>query len=161
MRTLVIIRHAKAEGAELGVSDFNRKLTDKGKNDAAKMSSILYKKSILPQLLICSTAKRAFQTAAIFAEKYSIEKKEIVKQNRLYEEFGAGDLKQLLTSVAQTRGIVFLIGHNPTLADLIGKLTDNFDGHLPTSGIAVINFDIDKWDDLESLKGEIKLFVSP
>ncbi|MFZ4456236.1 MAG: SixA phosphatase family protein [Bacteroidales bacterium] len=161
MRILVIIRHAKAESAELGVNDFNRKLTGKGKNDAAKMASLLKEQNINPQLLICSSAKRAYQTCAIFAEQLSIEPKEIVKKNSLYEEIDVTELKQLLTEVAQTRGTVFLFGHNPTLANLIGELTNDFDGHLPTSGVAVIKFNIDNWDELEGVKGEIKLFATP
>ncbi len=161
MRTLVLIRHAKAEAAEVGVNDYNRKLTEKGKNNAAKVASILAKKDIYPQLLICSSAKRAYQTCVIFAEHYSIGKKEIVKKNRLYEEFGVAELKQLLSELAKTRGTVFVVGHNPTFASLVCQLTDNFDGHMPTAAAAVISFDIDSWDNLEDAKGEMKLFVEP
>ncbi|MDD2799291.1 MAG: histidine phosphatase family protein [Bacteroidales bacterium] len=161
MRTLVLIRHAKAESAEQGVNDFNRKLTDGGKSDAAKMASLLKKQNINPQLLICSSAKRAYQTCAIFAGQFSIESKEIVKKNRLYDEIDVPELKQLLTEEAQTRGTVFVVGHNPTLANLIGELTTDFDGHLPTSGVAVIKFNIDNWDELGVEKGEMKLFATP
>jgi phosphohistidine phosphatase len=160
MRTLVIIRHAKAESGSV-MNDFNRELSDKGKKDAVKMASILSKQNVRPQLLLTSSAKRAYQTCAIFAAQFTIDKKEIVKKNLLYNEYSVSDLKQILVESAQTRGTVFVFGHNPTLAHIISKLTTNFDGHFPTSGVAVIDFDIDKWDDLDSAMGKMRFFEVP
>ena len=122
------------------------------------MAAILSKQNVRPQLLLTSSAKRAYQTCAIFAAQFTIDKKEIVKKNLLYNEYSVSDLKQILVESAQTRGTVFVFGHNPTLAHIISKLTTNFDGHFPTSAVAVIDFDIDKWDDLDSAMGKMRFF---
>src|ERR1700754_2302322 len=61
MRTLVLLRHAKAEHPEVG-SDFDRRLTTRGKADAAAAGVWLAAEGIRPELVLCSAAARTRET---------------------------------------------------------------------------------------------------
>jgi phosphohistidine phosphatase len=60
MKTIVFMRHAKAEVIKLEKSDFDRKLTDKGKIDAQNAAKSLLKDIHKIDLIITSSAKRTF-----------------------------------------------------------------------------------------------------
>lgn len=60
-RTLVLLRHAKAESAA-GTPDIDRRLTSRGHADAAAAGAWLGNQRCWPQLVICSPARRTRQT---------------------------------------------------------------------------------------------------
>src|SRR5256885_16922284 len=60
-RTLVILRHAKA-ARPAGVADVDRPLTDRGHADAAAAGAWLAARGYVPDLVLCSPAKRTRQT---------------------------------------------------------------------------------------------------
>ena len=61
VRTLVSVRHAKAERPD-GVADIERTLTERGHADAAAIGAWLAHHDMRPDLVICSPAKRTRQT---------------------------------------------------------------------------------------------------
>lgn len=65
MKKLVLIRHAEAEPETGNISDFDRNLTAAGKKDAAKMAAVLLNNTVAPEIMICSPAARALETAHI------------------------------------------------------------------------------------------------
>ena len=161
MKTLVLIRHAKAEQSIPGGTDFERNLTDKGKENALEMASNLHKKGIKPDLIISSSAKRASKTAAIFAEKFSIEKSQILKKDFLYRNYGVKEIKKLLMEEAKKLNTVFIFGHNPTISWLAASLVSGFSQNLPTSGVVIIDFNTDDWSEIGQLQGELLMVERP
>ena len=69
MKTLLLIRHAKSSWDQAGLSDFDRPLNERGKNDAPVMAKRVKEKEIELDYLISSPAKRAKKTAKYFAEE--------------------------------------------------------------------------------------------
>lgn len=69
MKQIVIVRHAKAVpyGYE---DDFNRDLTERGINDATKISSELKQRGINADIMVSSPAKRALKTAHILQKTW-------------------------------------------------------------------------------------------
>ena len=67
-RTLVLIRHAKSSWSNPGEADFERPLNDRGERDAPRMGARLKELKIKPDLIVCSPAKRAKQTAKRIAD---------------------------------------------------------------------------------------------
>lgn len=109
------MRHAKAEVIKLEKSDFERKLTDKGKNDAQNAAKSLLKDIHKIDLIITSSAKRTFKTAKIVAEEFDIDKKEILCFDELYEAEHNEYLK-VIRSIDDTNvNTVLVVGHNPTI----------------------------------------------
>ncbi|MGW3601658.1 SixA phosphatase family protein [Micromonospora sp. NPDC005161] len=61
-RTLVLLRHAKAEQGGEGTDDAHRPLSARGHADAAAAGAWLAHNGLLPDVVICSTALRTRQT---------------------------------------------------------------------------------------------------
>lgn len=59
MTRLFLLRHAKAKWAEPGSRDYDRALDETGKADAAKVALAMQSAGYLPELVLCSGAKRA------------------------------------------------------------------------------------------------------
>ncbi len=69
MRRLFLIRHAKAEPS-VGRDDYERALTERGRDDARRVAEVLAARDMLPDILIHSGALRTKQTAEIFASEW-------------------------------------------------------------------------------------------
>ena len=65
MKQLLIVRHAKSDWGNAGISDFNRPLNERGIINASLMGKRLKVKGILPNALISSPALRAITTAKL------------------------------------------------------------------------------------------------
>ncbi len=87
MKTLLLVRHAKSSWNDLTLSDFDRPLNDRGKDDAPQMAKRIKDKKIKIDLFISSPAKRAKKTANIFMEIFDENKKKyllLVNQNEIF-----------------------------------------------------------------------------
>ncbi|HEY0356372.1 MAG TPA: histidine phosphatase family protein [Flavisolibacter sp.] len=65
MKTLLLVRHAKSSWDAPGLSDFDRPLNERGKNDAPEMAKRLKAKGVSIDLFVSSPAKRAKKQPAI------------------------------------------------------------------------------------------------
>jgi phosphohistidine phosphatase len=166
MRRLFLIRHAKAEPS-VGQVDYERALTDRGRDDARRVASALAARDALPQTLIHSGALRTKQTAEIFAAQWP-------RRVALEEQLGLYDATQgMLFSRAralpdQTESVAF-VGHNPGLGELATTLAGygaypelrRMALKFPTCAVAVIDFEIEAWDDLDRKSGLLALYLTP
>ncbi|HWG99839.1 MAG TPA: histidine phosphatase family protein [Pilimelia sp.] len=141
-RTLVILRHAKADRPE-GVRDADRPLTERGHADAAAAGVWLRREHYRPDLVICSPARRTRQTwhgvAGALADPDGRCEIPVHYERDAYEG-GTADLLRLLRGAPATAHTVLVVGHNPTVSLLSGLLDPDApadsDG-LRTSGLAV------------------------
>ena len=90
----------------------------------------------------------------------------------LPELYGA-DPSQLLKTIRAASSTdpkaLMLVGHNPGMHELALALTGSGDAaprkaltdNLPTSGLAILDFAGDDWDDVAFRRGRLVLFVSP
>jgi phosphohistidine phosphatase len=166
MRRLFLVRHAKAELAA-GREDYERKLTDRGRADARLVAKTLAARRILPDLLIHSGAARAKQTAEILAAEWRTK-------IELEEDVGLYDAS-LTTLLDRTRALghadksVGLVGHNPGLGELATALTGSgaepevsrLFAKYPTGAVAVLDFSIKRWKELERNSGMLALYLTP
>jgi phosphohistidine phosphatase len=67
MKTIYLVRHAKASRDERGIKDWERPLTVAGIYRAQKVARTLYDKKTLPARMISSHAFRSLNTALLFA----------------------------------------------------------------------------------------------
>jgi phosphohistidine phosphatase len=160
MKQLFIIRHAKSSW-DIGVlNDFDRSLNQRGHTDAPAMAKRLIDKNIAIDLFVSSTAKRAFTTAAYFAEAFHKEEKVILKVDELYHAMPAvfyktiGGLSNEFNSVA-------LFSHNPGITEFVNELTKTQIDDIPTCGIFAVSVHCQSWGDFKSAKKEFLFFDYP
>jgi phosphohistidine phosphatase len=151
--------------------DQDRRLDERGLKDAAEMGAWIGTHPPFPNQVMVSPAVRATQTWDIAWEAM----KEHTPKPRveLVPELYGAETTQLLQSIRMASVSdpkrLMLVGHNPGMHELalalIGSgekaarqaLSDN----LPTSGLAIFDFDIDDWNDVAFRRGRLVLFVSP
>jgi phosphohistidine phosphatase len=160
MKRVVIVRHAKA--VPYGYDDdFNRDLTDRGKNDAGLVSKELTKRNIIADLLISSPAKRALKTARIFADKLGYERSRIKEVEDIYDGLTTSGFLELIQSLPDDTETVFFFGHNPGFHYFTGNLLKQYNQDMPTCATVGIDFMVDRWEKVEARTGEMAFRVIP
>ena len=118
---IIIMRHAKSDWSHEHISDFDRPLNTRGKRDAPLMAKWMKGVALRPDLLICSPAVRARQTATEIIQHLDIPESSVVFDKRLYLASTAM-LSKIIQETNDRIKSVMLIGHNPGLEDLAVQL---------------------------------------
>ena len=150
-RSLVILRHAKAE-RPAGMADSDRPLTQRGHADAAAAGAWLAARGYRPDLVLCSPSKRTRQTwRGVSVALAGGPEPEVRFESELYYG-GVEDALELIRQAPPEAGSVLLVGHNPAVS-MLSALLDSPAGRdgdgLRTCGIAVHRRDGD-WADFDS-----------
>jgi phosphohistidine phosphatase len=160
MKTLYLIGHAKSSWAFQQLDDFNRPLGLKGRKDVRKMAQFAARHIPAPELIISSSASRAFYTALFMADEWEYEEEKIALEPALYHADEEETL-EVIREYGAEQSIIAIVGHNPGLTDVYNILTGDHLDNLPTSGIASIAFNIDEWDEIGLKPGEKKFIYTP
>jgi phosphohistidine phosphatase len=131
-RTVVLIRHAKAESGEEG-SDHERRLT--GAGIATAQAAGTWLAAAVPQVdaVWCSSATRARQTWEAVAPVLTGEP--AVDFDRALYLAGVDDV---LDHLGSTEGTVVVVGHNPTLEAALGVMAPDTSRGMRPGAVAVI-----------------------
>jgi len=148
MKTLYIVRHAKAIIDFFEFADVDRPIITEGIINTNKICVELIKKNVTVGLMISSHAKRAFDTAKIIADeiKYPITKIEI-NQN-IYQSL-VENILDIISEVDNNYESLMIIGHNPTFTHLANLFLEKKIENLPTSAIVSISFNTKEWDSID------------
>ena len=145
MKTLLIMRHGKSSWKDSDLPDKERPLKKRGRKDSTHMGELLDDKKFKPDMILCSTAVRASQTAEIVVDKLDFEGK-IEYLDALYMAEPETIIKTLQSFPDVER--MMIIGHNPGLETLLQILTDKISS-LPTAAVARVKLPINSWQDLD------------
>jgi phosphohistidine phosphatase len=145
MKTLLLLRHAKSSWGEPGLSDHERPLTERGKEDAPRMGRLLQEHGLVPDLIVSSTAKRARNTAKKVAQHSGYEGE--VQQTETLYLAPAAQYVEVLRRLPEAYQTVAMVGHNPGLEELVELLTGQTE-RLPTAALAQVTLDIAAWNEL-------------
>jgi phosphohistidine phosphatase len=142
-RTLVLLRHAKAERPDRG-PDVDRRLTARGHADAAAAGAWLKARKLRPALVLCSPARRTRETwhGVALALGDEAAGTGVIYERALYDA-GARRLLDLVRETEPDIDVLMVIGHNPSvsmLSTLLDHGTEVDDG-LRTAGLAVHRVD--------------------
>ena len=161
MRELTLLRHAHAERPKDGVEDFERELDRRGRRDARHVAAHLADLGYRPDHLITSPAARAVETAKIVARAVGFELAKIRHDDRTY--LAEADLLLAIVRCAPAGARrVLLVGHNPGLSTLAGRLDAKEDiGELPTAAAYTLRFAGSDWGSLEWRTGKRVRYVTP
>jgi len=144
-RTLVLLRHAKAETPG-DLPDYDRRLTTVGESDADAAGAWLADERLRPDLVLCSPATRTRQTwqgvsIALAQALPGTRSPEVRYEKGLYDG-GRTEVFDLLRMVSDEIRTVLVVGHNPTVSEVSLLLIpdEQYDGNdvgLKTTGLAV------------------------
>ena len=148
MKTLIILRHGKAEPYDAKPDDFDRVLAERGKRNAGDMGLLILKKFGVPELILASAAARASETASLAAVALGYPAERIQTDVNLYL-VSAERMLKTLCRLSNEINSCLLVGHNPGLTDLINLLNVRID-NLPTGSAACFNFKTDLWSEISA-----------
>lgn len=143
MKKIIFVRHAKSSW-EHKVSDRNRPLKPRGVNDATLVSTALMTKRLIIDKVYSSPANRALSTCNIFVEQLNISPSIVSIKEELYD-FEGESVIDFIKSIDDALHTVMLFGHNYAFTSIINAYGDRHIDNLPTSGLAMISFEIESW----------------
>jgi phosphohistidine phosphatase len=171
MRRLMLLRHAKTENDAPSGKDQDRRLDDRGRLDAAEIGGWITRHPPFPDLVLVSPAVRSHQTWELAWDvmKGSVPPPKVEFPPELYGADPSALLQIIHAAATADPQRLLLVGHNPGLHELAFALTGSGNAaarraladNLPTSGLALIDFDIEDWDDVSFRAGRLELFVNP
>jgi phosphohistidine phosphatase len=167
MPRLLLLRHAKSSWDDIDLDDFDRPLNSRGRRAAPLMGRHCTQHNLVPQAILCSAARRTRETLAGLIPYFSSDL-DIRVSRDLYMTSEATHLAHV-RAVGDTTRTAMLIGHNPTMQDLalrlIGSgnpsLREEIEEKFPTAAIAVIDFDVRTWAEVDAGLGRIVAFFRP
>ncbi|MGD9501699.1 MAG: histidine phosphatase family protein [Methyloceanibacter sp.] len=167
MLTLALLRHAKSSWSDPVTPDRERPLAARGLADAPLMGKAMAERGLVPDLVLCSSARRTRDTLDLVLPELQAEPK-VVYEDALYHA-SAEEMLDMLHGLQPGPSRVLLVGHNPEIQsfalDLVGSGSKAYRERLrtkyPTAGLAVINFDGGTWSDIAVNSGTLSLFLSP
>jgi len=142
MKTLILMRHAKSTWDSNIKDDRDRSLSKRGRKAVPEMGDKLRSKDIIPDVILCSIAVRARQTADLLAEKMEY-RGDIYFLNSLYMAEPETYVRQI-QRIPEEFSTALVIGHNPGLEGLLQLMTGTIES-LPTASIAQLQIQIDSW----------------
>ena len=166
MAVLHLLRHAKSDWGNFGLTDHDRPLAPRGERAAVLMGAYLQQEGIAPDLVLCSSALRVAQTWARIAP-FVPEGTEVQVQPAIYGA-GAMELLALARSVGDGIDHLMMVGHNPGTAFLAAHLCASgapeelraMRQKYPTAGLCSIEFD-GPFSTLAAGDGTLLRFVTP
>ncbi len=159
MKTLLILRHAKSSWSNMNLSDFERPLNARGKRDAPRMGKLLLQEELIPDLIITSSAERAFSTAEAVA--MTIDYDGEIKYTRFLYHAPPEHYLTLLSEVSDEHSLVMVVGHNPGIEDLVMVMTSGWE-RMPTAALAKVKLPISHWAELtDETKGSLEAVWRP
>jgi phosphohistidine phosphatase len=159
MKTLFLVRHAKAVSQESDAADIDRPLMKRGKKDAQNMAKKVRKNAVVPQLIITSPARRAVKSARFFAKEFSFSPDTIVLNDLLYqppEDAAESPLLDIVRNIDNRYQTVMIIGHDPLLSDFANFLQKSFTEKLTAAAVLQLEFPNRQWKNIAKDSATVK-----
>ncbi len=160
MKTLLILRHAKAEqNATHG--DRARTLTKRGRRDAAAVGAHVADTLGRPDAIVSSDAARARETADAVASAVGFGDAVTIEPD-IYDA-DVATLVAVVRALPDAADSIVLVGHNPGFEELTAALAgvDEDEVRLPTAGLARLECDLARWNDLRPGSCRLRDITAP
>jgi phosphohistidine phosphatase len=154
MKTLALLRHAKAERDSASGSDFDRSLNERGRENSIRMGQEMRRLGLSFDRVLASPARRVVETVegvGGLSPQYD---------ERIYNA-STEQLRDIVASVDDAVEKLLISGHNPGIERLAAQLIANAIDDFPTAALAEIELPIDHWRDMKGASGRLVRFVRP
>jgi phosphohistidine phosphatase len=145
MKNLLLMRHAHTE--KFAKTDIQRKLTEQGRAEAKVFGQKLNTHGVDWNLVFCSPAERAQETAQLMAHNIEFPENLIVTEPMLYHA-GAMEIVSFIQNLDDDLESVIIIGHNPVMLEIINLLGKERTGQLKPCHAVKFRFAVDNWENI-------------
>lgn len=145
MKTLLLMRHGKSSWKDNSLSDHERPLKKRGRQDTKRIAQEIEKNDLYPNIILSSSAARAKETAEILMDTLEFEN-QIIFSDQLYMA-EPEDFIDVLSQLDDDDETVLVIGHNPGMEAFI-QIIDGEIESLPTAGLGQLILVLDSWQDI-------------
>lgn len=167
MKRLILLRHANAAPKD-AAEDFDRVLAPSGRSEMAPIARRLQAADLKPDIALVSPSARTRETWDLAQGSAEVA---VAFDERIYE----ASAERLLAVLREADGVVadgpaervVLVGHNPGISELAHNLAGSGEGldrllrGMPTGALAVIDFDVEAWREIQLGQGRLADFVTP
>jgi phosphohistidine phosphatase len=167
MKTLYLMRHAKAGSGAGPRRDHGRALSQRGRETTPLVGAYMAAQGMTPDHILCSDATRTQETLALLIPEIGAESVVEIRPD-LYLATTI-ELTKALHNLPEGARSALLVGHNPGMEDLVLSLVSptglqslaqrRF--QFPTAALAAITFDVDSWENINPRAGDLVDFVLP
>jgi len=145
-RELLLLRHGKSSWESIE-SDFGRSLTEQGQQHVERIATYLQQNKLIPDFIVSSPATRALHTATIICHSLGIDPDTIHTDSQIYNA-RYEDLFSVIAQCPQRSYRVLLVGHNPSLEELVDVLDPKSNEHLSPATLVQLHSDND-WQHIQ------------
>ena len=156
MKTLYAARHAKSSWGHANLTDHDRPLNERGERTGPEMAERLRARGIGLDRLVCSSARRARETAQFFVDALGLPSGCMRVEPALYGA-GVDDWVRLIRALDDSWTRVMMVGHNPTLTELANGWGRMDIANVPTSGVIACSYTGTGWSTFGEDPGELAL----
>ena len=152
MKSLTLFRHAKTERESSTGQDFDRRLAERGREDAPRIGNELRKLGLDYDLILSSPAARAVETTEMAGLTAQFDQ-------RIYD----ASTDELLAIVRQTDDSVnrlMMLGHNPGFERLASQLVGQ-SIEMTTGSVAEIELASENWDEAGNTGARLIRLIKP
>jgi phosphohistidine phosphatase len=169
MKTLTLLRHAKASRDDPSLEDFDRPLTETGRKDAALIGAFISASGLAPDGALCSPSRRTRETLELVAPHIDGD----LPAQFPKQLYGASPAAILAEIGAAPMGAshLLVVGHNPGLRVLALNLIDfaksdsatamRLGEKFPPGALAHFELNISQWEDVAGARGALRRFATP
>ena len=150
---IYFLRHGvAAEPEDWKGNDYDRPLTDDGRERMAREAKSLRKLDLKLDAILTSPLVRAKETADIVAGELKMVSK---ADERLGGDFDVSALEEILQGCADLKSLM-LVGHEPSMSSVIGRLIGVARLDLKKGGLACVEL-----PDASTMTGELHSLIPP
>ncbi|MDZ7716737.1 MAG: histidine phosphatase family protein [Balneolaceae bacterium] len=163
MKHILLLRHAKSSHEDSSLDDFDRPLANRGLKDAPMMGTFVKNTGYVPDLIISSPAKRAMQTAELFADASGTGKADI-KWNEDFYYGSSYDYLEEIQQCAEGLDCIMLVGHNPKMEETVSLLCSDqrsYIARMPTAALVCFEHPAVQWEQVKEGTARIKWMMIP
>jgi phosphohistidine phosphatase len=172
-RRILLLRHAKSSWDEPGANDLDRPLAPRGRRAAAVIGVYLRDEDLVPDLVLCSGARRARETWEIIAHELECapppKRAPAVEHEAALYMATPDQLLRRLRKVADSVRSVLVVGHEGGVDALARRLASEGAAPLrrrlaekfPTAALAVLALELEAWNALGEKSATLTLFAAP
>lgn len=160
MKTLLLMRHGRAEDFSDSQSDIFRNLLRSGIEETRIIGNKVRESGFTPDIIISSKARRAEETARVMASCLHADADNIVFDYRIFEASDK-ELLEIILALPDDLSSVLIVGHNPTMCQLSFKLFPGSTLEFPPSALLSLSFDTNTWQSITAVNSMFNYYFYP